>query len=214
LNSDRFDEIGDRIAQKIDDVIESSPLKDIMTSLAQLLRPKQQKEVIVIKNGVYRTFVDWFHLICPTFIACERMRLLTPRVMSMPEQIVSPEMMDIPFATLVAQKLLPKAVVEELDIPVFLTNLINIMTHIFLVLKKLDEFASLSAGDRETDGLAFDDFFPLFCLVFTMSAPGKARAIADELARSIGLLTSSSLVCRRTCENRVTFLFQSLQNVY
>jgi hypothetical protein len=204
LNLNLFDEIGDRIAQKIDDVVDFSPLTDIMTSLAQLLRPKQQKEVIVIKNGVYRIFFDRFYLICPRFIAgaanepslenvCERLRLLTPRVLSVPEKMMPPEMMDVPFATLVAQNPLLKAAVEELDILVFLTNPIDIMSHIFLALKKLEEFASLSAADLETDGLAFDDFFPLFCLVLAMAWPGNARAIAHGLAKSTGLLISSSL---------------------
>jgi hypothetical protein len=113
--------------------------------------------------------------------------------MSVPEKMVPLEMMDIPFATLVDQNPLLKAAVEKLDVLVFFTNPIDIMAHIFLALKKLEEFASLSAADRETDGLAFDDFFPLFCLVLAMAWPGNARAIADGLAKSTGLLISSSL---------------------
>jgi hypothetical protein len=221
IHIELFDQIAAQIAHKSrSNSIDFSSLKEIVKSLVQLLRPAQQKEVIVVKTAVYRLFFDRFYLLCPEFVGgtrqeksfervCQQMRWFTPRTMGVPEKMMRPEMLDISFVRLVAQNPLLHRAVQEFDFIAFLTNPIDIIEHVFNALKDIEEFARENSlarrfgqfvsmfdhGKLSTDAekLSFDDFFPLFCLVFSMAWPTNARAIAEGLSKSVGLVTSSSL---------------------
>jgi hypothetical protein len=221
INLQLFDSIAAQIAQKRrSKSLDFSPLKDLVAKLAQLLRPTHQKEVIVIKTAIYRIFFDRFYLVYPEFVGgtrqeksfervCQRMRWFTPRTMAVPEKMMRPDMLDVPFVRLVAQNPLLQAAVREFDFIAFLNSPIDIMEHVFSALKNIEEFSRENSlarrfgqfvsmfdqGKVSTDAekLSFDDFFPLVCLVFSMGWPANARAIAEGLSKSAGLVTSASL---------------------
>jgi hypothetical protein len=214
-----FDEAVEGIAQKSESVIDFSPVKHLVAALVQLLAPKHPREVIVIKNGVYRIFFDRFYLVDSRFIGarstepdfltiCERMQRFTPAVMAVSENMLLPEMMNVPFTTLVDQHALLQAAVAELKVLPFTTNPVDMMAHVYNTLKGLEDFArendlaraqvapsaeNSKGAPVRSDGLAFDDFFPLFCLVLAAAAPSNAQGIADGFSRVTGLLISSSL---------------------
>lgn len=91
----------------------------------------------------------------------------------------------------------------------FLTNPIDIIYHIHCALNLINEFyqkcgvvrkyGSLSCLSKENEErilknasfLAFDDIFPLFCMVIAYSAPSNAVAVGDFLARTEDLKLGS-----------------------
>jgi hypothetical protein len=86
---------------------------------------------------------------------------------------------------------------------------IEIMATIFLALKSSEEFVKqntfenrfgqwVSMFDRDKavgkgGHLAFDDFFPMFCLIFSLSPPVNSVAIAALLSKLSGAVLSPAL---------------------
>ena len=91
----------------------------------------------------------------------------------------------------------------------FLTNPIDIINHIHCALNFINEFyqkcaiikkyGSLSRSVKENKErismdasfLAFDDIFPLFCMIISYAAPSNAVAVGDFLARTEDLKLGS-----------------------
>jgi hypothetical protein len=183
------------------------------------LKPKTQAEVIVIKNGVCRIFFDRFYLVCPNFLGahdavnnlahtCEFIRCLTPRDMSVPDSLMKPDMMDVPLATLVQKTPALRKAEKEIEFLPFLRNPIDVMAHVFIALKYVEDFARQNCLENKfgqfigmidqhkvasrTDRMAFDDLFPMFCSIFALACPVNAVQLAVVLEKAKGLVTASS----------------------
>jgi hypothetical protein len=192
-----------------------SAVTELIGVCVKLLKPKDQREVIVIKNGVYRLFFDRLFMHCPQLFEgtkpdaaemggrCSLVRWMTPHQMSIPDKLMQPSMVDMPFATLLRGSPQLQQAVREIEIIPFLTNPIDIMAHVFNSLKSAEDFVRqnsfqnrfgmfVSMFDKEklssvSDQLSFDDFFPMFCLVFSSACPSNAMAISDLMAKFTGL---------------------------
>jgi hypothetical protein len=211
LAIDKFDEISARIARRLD----MSPIKDVIGQSVQLLRPRTQGEVCVIKNAVYRLLFDRLYLKFPEPIAgpksgpqglgqlCDRMRWLTPRELSIPEKMMKPWMMDLSFTILVQRSVHPQKAVSDLSAIQFLTNPVDIIANVYLALKAGEEFVRQNVLETRfgqfvsmfdprkvanvSDQLSFDDFFPLFCPLFSLACPINATVIARLVSKLKGV---------------------------
>jgi hypothetical protein len=170
---------------------------------------------MVIKNGVFRMFFDRLFLIGPELFEvtaadalelskrCGTLRWVTAREMAIPEKFMQPAMMHLPIVTLIQRSKLLQDAANEIDLIPFITNPIDIMAKVFNCLKMMEEFVRensfqnrfgmfVSMFDQAkvssaSDQMSFDDFFPIFCSVFAVSAPSNASAIGDLMARLTGL---------------------------
>jgi hypothetical protein len=93
----------------------------------------------------------------------------------------------------------------------FLVNPLEIMAAIFRSIKlaeefvrqnrlanRFGEFVSMFASTNVAKGqLAFDDFFPLYCLIFASAAPSNAAAISALLFRLAGISIPAAFECGR-----------------
>jgi hypothetical protein len=88
----------------------------------------------------------------------------------------------------------------------FMTNPVDIIASVFIVLKAGEEFVKqnhlenrfgpyVSMFDRNkvanvSQQLSFDDFFPMFCLIFALACPVNGAAISDLISRLTGMALS------------------------
>jgi hypothetical protein len=192
-------------------------LNSVVQQFIQLLKPNSAAETIVVKFGVYRLFFDRFYLTNPRWlngedgcgeklaIQCDRIRWLTARQMSIPDRCMRKETMDMAFATLARTSPQIQHTAELISSLQFMTDPTEILATLFSALKagedvvRQNEFENRFGGwtsmvDRDkvssTDHLAFDDFFPLFCLLFSLSPPINAVPIARFLGKLTGLSLS------------------------
>jgi hypothetical protein len=214
----QFDRIVNEVLALDKGRIDLELLKPLLKSLFQVFKPKSSTEVIVVKHAIYRVFFDRLYLKKPSLLEgndgdrrklanqCERVRWLTPRQMSIPEKIMKPEMMDVAFALLAQRTVQLQQAVGFISSLHFLTNPIDIMATVFSALKAGEEFVKqnsfekrfgrwVSMFDREkvsgvADQLAFDDFFPMFCLMFSLAPPANAISIANLLSQVSGVSLS------------------------
>jgi hypothetical protein len=212
----QFDTAVDQIGGRLD----VTPLSGLIKATVQVFKPKLAAELLVLKHAIYRIFFDQLYLKKGRLLdgdpgdrrrlakQCERVRWLTPRQMSIPEKMMKPEMMDVSFARLAQRAPQLHEAGELLASLHFLTNPIDMMATIFFALKAGEEFVRqnhfenrfgrwVSMFDREkvagvSDQLAFDDFFPLFCLIFSLSPPITAVGIASFLTQLGGIALSSA----------------------
>jgi hypothetical protein len=210
----RFDEIVDRVGAG-GKTIDPGPINEIISNSCQLVKPKTPAEVAVIKNAVYRFLFDRLYVKYPRLISgdgadcaqlgqiCDRIRWLTPREMGIPAKMLKAGMVDIAFASLVQRSPLLQKAVSELSGVQFLTNPVDIIAHVFLSLKSGEEFVRQNSFESRfgqfvsmfdpskvanvSDQLSFDDFFPMFCLIFSLAWPVNASAIIRLTARFRGV---------------------------
>jgi hypothetical protein len=221
FNIVKFDEIAALVlANATPKRIDLSPVSKLIGLFVQLLKPKNVNEATVIKSAVYRLFFDRLYLKNQAWIDgesdhrrfnshCNRIRWLTPRQMQIPEKLMKPDMMDLSFASLVQRSAHLQNAIALLTSIQFMIDPIEIMTTIFLALKSGEEFVKqntfenrfgqwVSMFDRDkvvkgSGNLAFDDFFPMFCLIFSLSPPVNSVAIAELLSKLSGAVLSPAL---------------------
>jgi hypothetical protein len=196
-----------------------SPISSLVGAIVKSLKPKTQADVIVIKNGVCRIFFDRFYLRCPDFLGspdapnnlahtCQFIGDLTPRDMSVPDGFMKPGMMDVPLTTLVQKTPALRKAEKEIEFLPFLRNPIDVMAHIFMALKAIQDFARQNCLENKlrqfagmidqnkvtarTGRMAFDDLFPMFCSVFAVAWPVNAGQLVAALEKAKGLVTASS----------------------
>jgi hypothetical protein len=139
---------------------------------------------------------------------CDRIRWLTPREMGIPAKMLKAGMVDVAFASLVQRSPLLQKAVSELTSVQFLTNPVDIIARVFLALKSGEEFVRQNSFETRfgqvgsmfdpakvanvSNQLSFDHFFPIFCLIFSLTWPGNAGAIVRLTAKFNGVELSPS----------------------
>jgi hypothetical protein len=212
-------------------------ISDLISTCAHALRPKLQTELFVLKDGVYRVFFDRFYLLHPSILdeitettldmshRCEQLKWMTPREATIPEQLILPSMADIPFVNLVAQSPDLQKAVDFIAMIPFLTNPIDIMGHIFLSMKHAEDFIKQNVvqnkfgqgatvpdegGPSVVGQMSFDEFFPVFCLVFAYACPSNACPVMGLLCKLGGIPVTPSFDFAKLLFTSAIEYFQSL----
>jgi hypothetical protein len=187
--------------------INCSVLSQLILDCVQLIKPRDQMEVMVIKHAVYRVFFDELFLIAPALFEStddqmadsgRRLLRLTPRQLSISEKLVQSDTFDVPFGTIIESSRHLKHGIANCELTMFLINPVDIMVYVFNSLKSVEEFVRENCPVAETGTdiaaqLAFDDVFPFFCGMFAAACPLNARAIGDLLSRANGFDVASAL---------------------
>jgi hypothetical protein len=192
-----FDEVAECVGKSLD----ARPINEIISNYCQFIKPKMPAEVAVIKNAVFRFLFDRLYVRHLRVIGgdgdecaqlgqiCERIRWLTPREMGIPAKRLKTGIVDVAFAASAEGSFGTRVR------PVF-TSPIDIIAQVFLALKSGEEFTRHNSFETQfgqfgsmfdpakvaniSDQLSFDDFFPMFCLMFSIACPSNAGPSSDS----------------------------------
>jgi hypothetical protein len=210
-----FDSAIEAAAELKNGKINLSLLSEVVGKFIAMFHPIDGAEKAVIKHAVYRFFFDRLFMIHPELLivkedqmtklmlGCHHLKWATPNAMIIPETLMKPEMMNQAFSSIVQKNHQLEEAVRLIGSIQFLVNPMEILAVIFQAIKTGEEFVrqnrmSNRFGEfmgmfekQKVPGvggqLAFDEFFPLFCLMFAAAAPSNAPAVVEFLGNLVGL---------------------------
>ena len=207
---DEIDElVKDIIAQGNGELTDFRRVESLVAKIVKSLKPIDKKDVFVVRCGVVRIFFDRLYVISENYLrtgscserfttACQIIRNLTPRVMGVSDYLMSAEMIETRFLDIVAKEKILQQSLNDIQMIQFYTNPLDIMACVLRTLKSLEKFVRQNLANPDADGnvasqMSFDDFFPLFCLIFSIDPPVNAYDVSHLLSSAVGLITSSAM---------------------
>lgn len=214
-----MDELASIIISKINkNTIDFQPFNIFIKNYIKNFGPMTSNEAIVLRSSVVRIFFDRFYIQyadiysrepdTEDFLAsCNLMRWSSPSALGFNPKMLNRELFDTPFAAFAMKSPLIHKSLSNLSFVQFYTNPCDILASVFRSLKCCEEYVRkvgldekygelLSMFDQtklmtEANDMSFDDFFPLFCAVFSLDPPANAIAVKNFL-ESISRLSISS----------------------
>ena len=184
-------------------------VESLVAKMVRSLKPISKADVFVVRCGIVRIFFDRLYLISNNYLrartcssrfteACETIRNLTPRAMGVSDYLMSPDMLDKPFLEILEKEEILQDALKNIQLIQFYTNPVDIMACVLRTLKSVEKFVRLHMSDPEKDGniasqMSFDDFFPMFCMIFSIDPPVNAYDVSHLLSSAVGLITSSAM---------------------
>lgn len=212
----QFDEIIQEVSEKMTArTINCSKVESIVAKFAELLRPKHVTHTFVIRNAVSRIFFDRFYIrnsqlyvkqenLHDFLEKCNAVKWSTPKTMDVNDKLLMPTMMNTPFVLLHDKSEELKTSGDDCYMIQYYVNPMDILSFVFKALKCGEDFVRSNSLERRlgrfvsmfedkkklasaANAMAFDDFFPLFCLVFSFNPPINAVPVSEFLAHITGI---------------------------
>ena len=204
--------VKDIISQGTKQLTDFRRVEGLVANMVKSLKPMDQKDVFVVRCGIVRIFFDRLYILSSDYLrtqavdtkfvaACEKLREMTPSQMSVGEYLLPPEIMNTPFSKITEKEDVLLKAINDIRMIQFYTNPLDVMACVLRTLKAVERFVrekspELGDGQRAYDiasQMSFDDFFPLFCLVFAVDPPVNSHDVAHLLSSAVGLITSAAM---------------------
>ena len=197
-----------------------SAVSQLIASYYFLFEAQTTRSRIVIKSSIIRIFFDRFYVynhlaltpngsttdLSSRFLQferiCKKVRESTPRENGINSKLLLPNTFDTPFFASYSDNIHIKEALRHLSMVQFFNNPIDILDSVFKALKcselfvKSNEKSHKNIKNNECDAgssMSFDEFFPLFLTIFSMSPPVNSLEIHSFLIKMSGIDQSSAL---------------------
>lgn len=191
--------------------------KVIEEKIFDLLNIEKPEEQVILKTSLVRIIFDrlyqhqeFFDLLSSkknqenviTFQnKCAKMFSKTPQEMQISPNLLKSDLLNKPFKIIIeSDKLYLKKAIDYLSFIPFFTNPIDILAHIYFVLKECESFLVSQKSDiedtennRAENIISFDDIFPIFCSVLGYGCPSNCLGIKRFLEIIQGFIFNSQL---------------------